>query len=532
MLRDIHSSRWHNPLLRFILRRRLPIEIANMLRDDFIAQMIAELTRQKDNDENSFNHPRVCSPKEIFQSLCYDFPITSPAELLILSDCINNFAVSSSHDQISDNFWLADKFLENLKYLSGSPDRSGEIDKEKAISKLCAAVFLRLPFRLLSMTRGELSSIFCCLSSSLENESGHCNPNLTPSGAPLLSWQEICLRYRHFVLQGTASLVANMEATTLVSKYDGKAKTSDCEGCLVEISKAIKSIQWDSNTVKAVEFSDSDSMTLEQCFLLNSMKVAKMDVDQVDDVMNIDLLNITATSDTTESQNGESESYFIRGVAKDVWVHLSFLNRDLLVHYPEILNHSSALPAVLGALLSSTGTGGPNSAFPSAPECMFVLILAGVIAGITAPPAPQSHSPHGNILGEGGTTAEILQSNHEKLRSRAARSLEACTGLRKYLESSSPSLLGTAVSICERMSGGSTNCDGAVLLCDITSVYSKDNRHVVPHPHEHLISGRAVSALAQMWISTASNHFRSAEAVVHLPASSSSTASIHSVTSR
>ena len=504
-----------------------------MLRDDFIAQMIAELTRQKDIDENSFNYPRVCSPKEIFQSLCFDFPIISAAELLILSDHVSEFAASSSYDQLSNNFSLTDKFLENLKYLSGSPDRSGEIEREKAISSLCAAVFLRLPVRLLSMSRRELSSFFCCLSSSPESQSGCYDPDFIPFESPLLSWQQICSLYRHFVLQGTASLLSNIEVTMLVWNSNSKIISSDSKGHMVALSEAISRIQWDKNSGKSSKKHEFDLLTLEQCFVFNCEKASKADDVHADSTTNIDLLDTAANDDITNANGEVSESSFISSVAKDVWVHLSFLCRDLLVHYPEIINHSSALPSVLTALLPPNICRGPSSSFPTAPECMFVLILSGVISGITTtPPSLPSHNTLQGASEEGGTTAMVLQDSHERLLLRVSKSLDARTKLCKYLEASSPSLLATAVGICERMSRGSTNCDGAVLLCDISLLYTTDMKYAIPHPHEHLIATRAISALAQMWISAASSHFKVIETADNSFIPSSSATGMHAVASR
>ena len=504
-----------------------------MLRDEFIAQMIAELTRQKDNDENSFHHPRVFSPQEIFQSLCFDFPIISAAELLILSDHVSKFAASSSSNQSSNNFSLTDKFLENLNYLSGSPDRSGETDKEKAISSLCAAVFLRLPLRLLSMNRRELSSFFCRLSSSPEGDSGCYDPNFNPSETPLLSWQQICGSYRHFVLQGTASLLSNIEVTTLVRNTNSKIINNDSRGHMVDLSEAISRIQWDINSGKSSKKYEFDLLTLEQCFIFNCEKASKADDIHADATTNIDQLDIAANDNTAHATSEVPESSFIRSVAKDVWVHLSFLCRDLLVHYPEIINHSSALPSVLTALLPSNVYRGSSSTFPTAPECMFVLILAGVISGITTtPPSPTLHNSSKGVSEEGGTTAVVLQESYERLRLRVSQSLDARTKLYKYLESSAPSLLATAVGICERMSRGSTNCDGAVLLCDISLLYTTEMKYTVPHPHEHLISTRAVSALAQMWISAASSHFKVAKTADNSSIPSSSATGMHAVALR
>lgn len=143
--------------------------LEDTLRSAFIEQMIAELNLQKNNDETSFNIPPISSSKKIFRSLCFDYPVITSEELMILSqdiskdvtDVKSSSSLNQQDNQQKDvyNYWLNEKFIDNLIYLSGSSLHSDK-DREKSIGTLCAAVFLKLPLRLLNMTRGELSLFF------------------------------------------------------------------------------------------------------------------------------------------------------------------------------------------------------------------------------------------------------------------------------------------------------------------------------------------------------------------------------------
>ena len=485
-----------------------------MLREDFIAQMIAELTRQKDNDEDSFNQPRISSPKEIFQSLCYDFPVISTEELVILSKDISNFAASSADSQPLDTFWLNDKFVENLQYLSAFASSTNDTGRDKAVSSLCAAVFLMLPLRLLSMRRRELSTFLGGLSSCSDQPGQSYNFSIMPSGDIMLTWQEICLRYRYFVMQGTASLVSGVDAAALTGKRGGGLGGYDtCDGGYLEyLISAIKSVKWDGNVTRLGK-NDYDSQTLGQCLLFNSEKDSKADMAHDDSSISLDPATMTASTSTFagggNTQIDVAECAVISGMAKDVWVHLSLLCRDLLVQYPEVLGLGSALSSVLGAVLPPDGALTPSTSFPTAAECMFVLILAGVVSGLSAPSALLVRGINLNAsTHEDNVTVDNMEGRRETLSIRASHFQKARAGVLNYLDTfSSPTPMVAVVTICERMSRHSSNSDGAMLLSDITSVYASDVGYTATRIHDRLLTSRAVSALVHMWIEIVNDYF-------------------------
>ena len=477
-------------------RRKLS-SMVEMKREDFISQMIAELARQKAADEDAFANPPIRNSMEIFRSLCFDFPTVSSTEISALTDAINKIASGGADIDSIVGFSLEEKFLQNLIYLSGSTPDVIDNNRESAVGSLCSAVFINLPLRLLMLSRKQLSIVFRDQSSTTVPRQD--DFSVSRKDADLLPWVEICHRMRNFVMLGTSSLLTS--SPTSVPTIDIKIGE-----CLVSLSNAIKMVRCDKRNrdIKSGKM-DDDLTTLHQCFLFNNDLVLKAAIDDRkagDDVASA----LEGAAQSTGMLPSESESSAICGMAKDIWIHLSFLCRDLFVQHPESLDHANALPAVLGSLIplgSIAGTG-PSSSFPTAEECVFALILAGIVTGVV-------HADVTDTTREGvsaGISATMIEDNRLRLKQRAVRCSMARTTLRKHLNSFTPSLLVVAVAICERISStsaSSTNGDGAVLLCDIATLYSAETEATTqalshPHPHEHLISSRALSALVCMWV--------------------------------
>ena len=472
--------------------------MVEMKREDFINLMIAELARQKAADENAFTNPPIRNSMEIFRSLCFDFPTVSTDDILALSDAINRIAMEKADINSVGGFCLEEKFLQNLIYLSGSTPDVIDNKRESAVGSLCSAVFINLPLRLLTMTRKQLSSIFRDQHSTTIPSQN--TLSLSIKDADLLPWVEVCHRMRHFMMLGTSSLLTCSPTTVLLID-------SRIGECLVSLSNAIKMVRCEkrNSDIKCGKL-DDDLTTLHQCFLLNNDLALKAAIDDED--TGDCTASASAFDGTARSSSSESESSAICGMAKDIWIHLSFLCRDLFVQHPESLDHTAALPAVLGALISlgsiSITATGPSSSFPTAEECVFALILAGIVTGVV----------HTDVAGiprdgvSGGISATMIEDNRVRSKQRAVRCSKARTTLRKHLDSFSPSLLVVAVAICERISStaaSSTNIngDGAALLCDIATLYTSETEALLQphkHPHEHLISSRALSALVCMWI--------------------------------
>jgi hypothetical protein len=474
--------------------------MADKLRSDFIEEMIAELMRQKEGDEKSFNQPQDNRSKDIFRALCFDYPIVTSDELLILAQDVIKFASSTSSDQLYDFFWLNDKFLSNLVYLSSSAPQSDEA-REKAIASLCAAVFLKLPLRLLGMNRAELNNFFCGPLNSASSDTNNCNDHSSSMNVDkgiIMSWQEICGNYHRFVLRGTASLLSGIEGAVLVTDKD-KGSSDNSRGYFCDLVEAIDVIRGEvvvanKSVIKNIE---KASITLKECFLYYREEYAGAD----------NAVTPVSTDIFTESVVAVTNASTVCGMAKDLWLHLSFLCRDLMALHPETVSHTSAFPALYKALLRpSELIQSSISPFPTSEECMFVLIFSGIINSISTSVLQPSTAV--NAARDGVNDKEALElalEEQHQARVRARKCTEARNGLRKYLDSSSPSILANCVSICERISCLSTsnvNGDGAIILCDIVALYSSDSStHINPHTHERLMNARAISALVQMWIS-------------------------------
>jgi hypothetical protein len=184
-------------------------------------------------------------------------------------------------------------------YLSGSSPQAGD-EREKAISTLCAAVFLQLPLRLLSMSRDELRFFFSGPSSSSRSFENKFENGENSS----LSWQEICVRYRRFVLRGTASLMSSIGAIALVTnlkkdtennKEKIRKNKEDKEGegsYFSDLLQTIKRIRGDNTADKKIT---KESMTLEQ-YLQFCTKNAKDDT-----ISNTPAIKDNSTNNTNDN---------------------------------------------------------------------------------------------------------------------------------------------------------------------------------------------------------------------------------------
>lgn len=106
-----------------------------MDRDEFINMMIAELSKQKEEDTQAFEKPKELTPTEIFKKLCYDYPTVTNSQLALLKKHIeriavdgNNYIVGNSSNRIINStdsnssidtefknvFCFDPKFLENI----------------------------------------------------------------------------------------------------------------------------------------------------------------------------------------------------------------------------------------------------------------------------------------------------------------------------------------------------------------------------------------------------------------------------------
>ena len=398
----------------------LQTTIAAMDRDSFIQQMIAELMRQKENDVETFEKTSK-NAAAIFRSLCYDYPMIEDSDLISLATEIRSYAMQSASvcDEFRSKFWLHDKFLDNLVYLSTISPKATEESREKAMGILSASVFIHLAALMLSTSQAELSRLFCGPRSTDDDDDDdyYCNPksstNSTPSAQDpslLLPWPELVARFRSFVLQGTSSLLTGIE--------------SEASTTLEVVRIIIDNIKVTGTCLSGVQSQSSTSAftSLSQYF----HKVgANPPTEETAMITSTTASASVSASAMTAASDEVSQYTTVMSTCRDVWLHWAFLGRDLLIQHPLLVvadaagsevpatampagkgkpatASGSCFSALCGAILiadgvdkSSNGAASSSSAglFPSAAECLFVMVFTGVIGSLTASTSvPSTHS--------------------------------------------------------------------------------------------------------------------------------------------
>jgi hypothetical protein len=466
--------------------------VSDPQRADFIAQMIAELMRQKELDEATFNAPPPKAAATAFKTFCYDYPELETGDLEKITKALDSLASGSSEDsEFRKAFWLHEKFVENVVFMAGSGSRSETPAHDKAAAQLCASLFLQLPPLMLSMRREAISSLFSGPLFSEEDVDEY--DSRTSMQRRVMDWVDICESYLRFIRLGSASLFSGLGSEDLIK-----------QGYLSAICGVIKSLNSlnpptpTQNTPVSI-----DQMTLIQYLVINGKEGESTNPAAEDEEM-------PKTPD-------------ISSIRKDIWVHLVFVCRDVMTSIPETI--VSTLPALCDALYPMTeqASGGPISApvvptisisvgFPTSPECLFVIICSTIAATIVQ---PLSHRPK-SAAGMAVVGDSASDTSAAAIRSRVLGC--ARTALRRYL---TVARLTSVVGICERMVRYGTD-DGlyaATLLLDICSLFAAD---ITPgessgtwanaitagvgsgvggdlHPHDRLTSSRMLALLSQLW---------------------------------
>ena len=438
-----------------------------MNRDSFIHEMIAELMRQKENDVETFEKPSK-NTAAIFRSLCYDYPMIEDSDLLSLATEIRNYAMQTTSvcDEFRSKFWLHDKFLDNLVYLSTISPKATEESREKAMGILSASVFIHLAALMLSMSQADLSRLFCGPRSIDDDEDAdyYCNPKSSTNSDSsvhdpirMLSWPELVARFRDFVLQGTSSFLTGIET---------EAPTT----------KEFVRIIIDNIKVTGTCLSGVKSKSSTAAFMSLSQYLHKVGANPPTEASAMAATTTSSTTSTTSTTSatpaGEESSHYVTvmSVCRDVWLHWSFLGRDLLIQHPLLVaadaagsgapgaslpaakskpatissssssSSSSSLSALCGAILiadgvdisSVAGNGAGSSSsglFPSAAECLFVMVFTGVIGSLTASTSvPSTHSLSDNQLMDGMAN---LSPGTDNSNGHGNNNSQAVSGLRE-----------------------------------------------------------------------------------------------------
>ena len=301
-----------------------------MDRNEFIVQIISALEgREKESHESLM--ALKSKPQDIYRKLCYDFPSLTDAEISQLSDAVFTFSPC-----ISKVAFLNPKFIENVLSLSFSSSND-----EKS-SDLCASLFLKLPYHFLNCNLSSLSIYLGNSNISYETEIPELDYNeiLLP-----LTWDEIINRYRSLCLKSSVSLfTVSRTGNGFPTKYiddilELMRFTGHVKGALTEQTS------WGGPT---------DSWTLAQ------------------------VLERAASESEVGSRRYGRE-------AKEIWIHYTFLARDILLQHPAHLDQylSDFLHALVPMEAVATRDVGKATGFPNDDQCLYALVLASVAVSLT-----------------------------------------------------------------------------------------------------------------------------------------------------
>ena len=490
-----------------------------MERDDFVKFMIEELKRQQES--SLFDAPREATAEEVYQKLCYDFPTVTGEEIGILTAAIEASLVGS--EQVLPVVLHA-KFLENLHYLCGSPQAEADRDFARSAGLLCAAVFLKLPAHLLASRQPALERAFTDFSFLPPDEEAPDAHAPTPA-APAATWATISARFRAFVTSATASSICAGMVTPagVTGRLTGGSRSALMAGGHVDaLCAAIRLLG-----ASAAELPVSTGASVPA------------------DTLGAYLSRPSGAHALGEGAEDEGGADSRGAVCKEAWTHLVFLCRDVTIHSPELVVDGS-FAAVCSAVLwphhggtetaaaagGAAGTGG-GSAFPSSPECLFVLLFASISASIrhttlashapaptptlpplptppapapTTPTLPTEPGPSSSPAAGGGVTLDtsspgpLGESDHvARLKAHQMR-LAAKGSLRAALDRQAEggAWLERCVDICARMAVHSLDggAEAAALLADVCELYlvGGERRESM---HERLIVSRALVFLVE-----------------------------------
>jgi hypothetical protein len=143
----------------------------DMSRDDFLASLISELEKQRNENVETFERPKAFSTEEVYRKLCYDSPLVGATDVEVLWTHLALLLDKNDTGGIL-KFRFDSKFIENVVHLAGTIDgaasaadsnssspTSGKSLLENA-SALCGACLL-----------GMTVHLYCCRGQRLQPDS-------------------------------------------------------------------------------------------------------------------------------------------------------------------------------------------------------------------------------------------------------------------------------------------------------------------------------------------------------------------------
>mmetsp|Transcript_20586 Transcript_20586/g.29486 ORF Transcript_20586/g.29486 Transcript_20586/m.29486 type:complete len:708 (-) Transcript_20586:910-3033(-) len=295
-----------------------------MNRDEFIASLIFELSIQQKTLPNSnvvdddFENRAL----NIYRKLCYDFPLLplgSAAEIerfskdircmsfLLLEYSCRFSGFNQKYSKFANVFSLNDVFVNNVtEYIPSLLQSPPTVEVSKniqeslsALSALTKTLFLQLPKAILtSFDRTVLSRLFASDMATI-----HAAEDLSTE-EELLEWREICLHFKNFIVQSSASslfhssLALSRESNASADELEGMQALVACISCLTSVASGTKP--------------EGAAVTLEM-FLTQSLQ--------------------------DEDQNSTDKAVAADTV-RACWLHLTMLCRDAFIRRPDLLKLS------------------------------------------------------------------------------------------------------------------------------------------------------------------------------------------------
>lgn len=399
------------------------IIIMDMTRDEFLAALISELEKQRNDNAEAFEKPKAFLPVEVYRKLCFDFPIVSSTDVEGLwTQLADQFGKSSKKlkydkertEESHFAFNIDPKFMENITHIAGSVHNNEDKALIEQTSILCAIVFIKLMKYMLLCDRVELSKL-------LDDRSF---VRVDATASPTLPWMELVERYSKLMKQCTTPLFHSVPFD-VIKKCDILVDLVDIIGILNSFDISVRR-RVASTTTEIQLLNDDDAGSLEELFA-RSYTVIK---------------------------NGDNERELVLASSvdhalKELWAQRVFFARDMLVLHPSLIEDQ--LPGLINQLLSGVYALDRSSgqwiyqldptSFPVANECLVVIVFSTISQ---------------NLL----SRAEFTSSN------RTTSIKIALRWLKQYMEP----FLDVCCRICERMClyGGSVD-EGVSLALDICS---------------------------------------------------------------
>ena len=249
----------------------------DMSRDDFLKMMISELELMKDSD-GQLHKEQEDTIDDIIRKLQFDFPNLEDAHLSKL----NQFIISLKSPQSQTPFYLSERFLENMTYISSSPSYSASLQ----VPGLCESLFVSLPSYLFKYEKQNLVAVL---------HGDHANEGL-------VEWIDMFRRVKALLLSSSASFLGPNRGA---SHSDLALRNESIEGILNIVSFVVN--------------------VLCETSLQQTVGAARTLEDFIADSIHSQL---TASSPPTTTE-GDTLS-----CALDIVGHLLFLVRDLCVVSP------------------------------------------------------------------------------------------------------------------------------------------------------------------------------------------------------